>query len=254
MTQLGKSSGTYRATRAENAFIEAATAVGYPLSNDLQNLDSNQATERWLRYVSPSGQRQDTAHRFLHPKLQSDGYPNLHVLVENQVVRVILDENKHATGIEYQPNPNFQAGGPPRTVSARKMVVLSAGACSTPQILERSGIGNPKYLDKAGVPVIVDLPGVGHDYQDHELMFYHYRTNLNRRETLNDVISGRSDIQAMVKDNDELLGWNSMDASGKFRPLDHHIPAMSEAFKDAWKKDFEPAPNRPLVITALYSR
>ncbi len=48
---------------------------------------------------------------------------------------------------------------------ARRQVVLSAGAFGSPAILERSGIGAAAVLKKVGVPQIVDLPGVGENYQ-----------------------------------------------------------------------------------------
>lgn len=252
------SSGTYRGSRAENDFIQAAAKMGYPEMKDLQDLDSNNGVERWYRYVSPQGKRQDSAHTFLHPKLQSRMYHNLHVLVEHQVVRALIDEDeKRAVGVEFQPNPMFQEEGRmdegKRTVGARKMVVLSAGACGTPLILERSGIGDEAVLGRAGVPVIEHLPGVGNDYQDHHLVISPYRTCLTNRETINGIAHGKRDVEAMVKSNDNLLGWNSMDASGKFRPKDRDVEALGPEFKEAWDRDFKPEPNRPLMITALYS-
>lgn len=36
-----------------------------------------------------------------------------------------------------------------------------------PQILELSGIGQQSVLEKIGVPVKVELPGVGENLQDH---------------------------------------------------------------------------------------
>jgi alcohol oxidase len=51
------------------------------------------------------------------------------------------------------------------TITATKLVVVSAGALGTPQILERSGVGNPEILDRAGVKCVVDLKGVGENYQ-----------------------------------------------------------------------------------------
>jgi choline dehydrogenase-like flavoprotein len=100
----------------------------------------------------------------------------------------------------------------PRSVKARKMVVLSAGANGTPLILERSGVGQKEILEKAGVPLVEELDGVGHDYQDHHLTLYAYRTNLNKRDTINAFSDGRIDVAQAIKDTDELLGTNAMDA------------------------------------------
>ena len=52
-------------------------------------------------------------------------------------------------------------------VYARKEIILSAGSINSPQLLMLSGIG-PRYdLEQLGIPVIVDLPGVGQNLQDH---------------------------------------------------------------------------------------
>jgi choline dehydrogenase-like flavoprotein len=48
---------------------------------------------------------------------------------------------------------------------------LILGACNTPQLLELSGIGNPAILKQFNIPTIVDLPGVGENFQDHLCLF-----------------------------------------------------------------------------------
>ena len=47
------------------------------------------------------------------------------------------------------------------------MVVLSSGTLGSPQILERSGVGNGDLLRQLGIKVVSNLPGVGEEYQDH---------------------------------------------------------------------------------------
>jgi len=257
---INVSKGTFTAKGAEDSFLDAAKKVGYPEVSDLQNLDANNGVERYLRYVGTNGRRQDAAHRYLHPKLQSGDYPNLHVLVEKQVIKILLDDNKRAVGVEYQtnpkfmPNPEFLAAGytSPRTVRASKMVIVSAGANATPLILERSGLGDAKVLERAGIPVVEDLPGVGNDYQDHHLSLYAYRTNLSSRQTINGFSDGRFDISKAIRDNDELLGTNAMDAQGKFRPTEQEVEALGPEFKKAWDQDFKNVPDRPLMIMAMY--
>ena len=258
---ISVSKGTHTCGRAENAFVEAAAKLGYPEANDLQNLDANNAIERYYRYVGPNGRRQDAAHRYLYPKLQSGDFPNLHVLVEKQVVKVLFDDEKRAVGVEYQSNPKYLANPEflatgytaLRTVHARKMVVISAGANATPGILERSGLGNAQVLDQAGISVLEDLPGVGNDYQDHHLSLWAYRTNLTPQETINGFQNGRFNIDEAIKNTDELLGTNGMDAQGKFRPTEAEVEALGPEFKKAWDRDFKDVPDRPLMILALYT-
>lgn len=77
---------------------------------------------------------------------------------------IILHESngQHvATGVR------FSCKGQERVVSASREVILSAGTVKSPQVLELSGIGSPKVLAQANVPVKVDSPMVGENLQDH---------------------------------------------------------------------------------------
>jgi choline dehydrogenase-like flavoprotein len=72
-----------------------------------------------------------------------------------------------AESVIIQQRGTPDSGGATRTVSARKEIILSAGWLHTPQILQRSGIGQSALLSQAGISVRVDLPGVGANLQDH---------------------------------------------------------------------------------------
>lgn len=88
------------------------------------------------------------------------GRPNLKVLCEAQVTRVVLEGNT-AVGVE------FTHGGSKQTVSAAREVLVCGGTIFSPQILELSGIGDPKVLETAGVECKVVNTGVGNNFQDH---------------------------------------------------------------------------------------
>ena len=49
---------------------------------------------------------------------------------------------------------------------ASREVVLAGGAFNTPQLLMLSGVGPREELERHGIPVRVDLPGVGRNLQD----------------------------------------------------------------------------------------
>jgi alcohol oxidase len=164
--------------------------------------------------------RQDAAHRYIHPLLQDGQHPNLHILVESKVVRVVFDESNppRAIGVEYQPNsdhqPSVSLSKPIRhVIKAKKLVVVSAGALGTPQVLERSGVGNAELLKKLDVPVVADVPGVGEAYQDHHLVLYPYKSSLGTEETLDCILGGRKDFAKAAAAKDPMLGWNAIGKS-----------------------------------------
>jgi len=213
----------------------------------------NEGWERALKYSTPDGSRADAAHAYVQPLLEDGEDPNLHVLCESKVVRVLFDDNKRAVGVEYITNPAYQAQTnltqtPNLTIKATKLVVVSAGACGTPQVLERSGVGNPSILKAVGVPVVAEVPGVGENYDDHTLIIYPFATNLGPDDTLDQCTSGS--VSAQEYTNKGMIGWNGCDTHGKFRPTEEEVQALGPAFKSAWEKDYKSQPNRPLMMSA----
>ncbi|KAI0087638.1 GMC oxidoreductase [Irpex rosettiformis] len=100
--------------------------------------------------------------------------PNLTVLVTAVTRRVLLsdvDANEEVTakGVE------FDYGGKVYEAYAGKEVVLTAGTLSTPHILEVSGIGRRDVLTRIGVPVKVELPGVGENIQEHIFVAFSFK-------------------------------------------------------------------------------
>ena len=81
-----------------------------------------------------------------------------------------------AVGIEYLDDAVSRPNGTTEISTARasKLVVVCGGAFGSPTILERSGIGSSELLKSMGVPVIVDLPGVGENYQGNAFVFSSY--------------------------------------------------------------------------------
>jgi choline dehydrogenase-like flavoprotein len=250
------SRGPFTSKRCEDEIMKTIKEIGDEEIDDLQDLTSNDGWSRWFRYISPDGKRQDAAHTYIHPLLRDGKHPNLHILAKTKVHRVIFDDNKRATGVEYIPNTTFQpsinpATHPVSTVKARKMVIVSAGTLGTPQILERSGIGNAKMLQNLSIPVVADVPGVGENYQDHHLSLYSYKTSLEPDETLDGINSGRVNAQQAMQLQNPVLGWNSIDVAAKIRPSKDAIAAFPPALKESWDRDFANQPERPLMLFAV---
>ncbi|KAK4033625.1 hypothetical protein C8A01DRAFT_39925 [Parachaetomium inaequale] len=87
---------------------------------------------------------------------------NLVVKTNTQVAKVNLvkcrDSKYQATGV------TLSSG---QILTANKEVIVSAGSVQSPGLLELSGVGQPNVLKAAGVTPVVDLAGVGENYQDH---------------------------------------------------------------------------------------
>lgn len=103
------------------------------------------------------GLRWSAARGFLKPVLHRG---NLSLITAGHVEKVMLD-GRRATGIVVRTS----AGA--RTLTARREVVLAAGALGSPHLLMLSGIGPGEHLKARGIDVALDKPGVGANLQDH---------------------------------------------------------------------------------------
>lgn len=58
-----------------------------------------------------------------------------------------------------------------RTAYHAAETVLCAGAIQSPALLMRSGVGPAQHLEGLGIPLIVDLPAVGENLQNHPIVY-----------------------------------------------------------------------------------
>ncbi|XP_018010017.1 glucose dehydrogenase [FAD, quinone] [Hyalella azteca] len=105
-----------------------------------------------------NGVRVSAPEAFLRPVKERS---NLRILPGARVDKILFNQDKRAVGVEY----TFK--GKTHRVTARKEVIVSAGAILTPKILMLSGIGPKKQLKKLGIPVVADVPGVGQNLDSH---------------------------------------------------------------------------------------
>lgn len=136
------------------AFIKAGQELGY------ENRDINGEIQTGFMLTQATmrrGMRCSTSKAFLRPFRHR---PNLHIAMNAQVTKLLIDKNNRVYGVQYFKN-NIKAN-----VFARREVILSAGTLHTPQILMLSGIGIAKHLSEFNIPVVSDLP-VGNNMQDH---------------------------------------------------------------------------------------
>ncbi len=137
------------------AFFEAAAAAGLPPNPDYNSGD--QEGSCLYQQMIRDGRRWSAADAYLRPALRRR---NLRLIARAQVERIRF-EGSRAVGVSYR------VGGSQRTVTARKAVLLAAGAINSPHLLQLSGVGNAVHLQEIGVPVVHHLPGVGENLRDH---------------------------------------------------------------------------------------
>ncbi|KAJ3855152.1 GMC oxidoreductase-domain-containing protein, partial [Lentinula lateritia] len=251
-----------RDTNIEKEFLE--TAAQYDKnrktspSADINDFQTINVYGPWHKYIdSRTGQRSDTAHHFVynlqHFNLEPSDSSNLHVLTNRRVVKVLFRNNR-AIGVEYVAREDFNGKSPsqPRIAYASRLVVISSGAFGSPAILERSGIGAARHVAEANVQQIVDLPGVGENYNDHNLCLTSYLASEDS-DTLDGIFSGDEEaikphLNEWQEKGSGLLAHNSIDAGVKLRPTSEELEELGPSFRQVWKDFYIGAPDKPVAI------
>jgi len=138
-----------------NSFRTAMSETGIPLTDDFNRGDNEGAGK--FEVNQRRGVRLSASKAFLHPVARRR---NLTVVTEAQVTRLRL-QGRRAAGLE------FVRAGERQFAEARVETVLAAGSIGTTQILQLSGIGPAALLQRHGIAVAHELPGVGENLQDH---------------------------------------------------------------------------------------
>ena len=137
------------------AFVEAAAQCGFSRNDDFNG--AGQEGVGLYQVFQRGGRRLDAGTAYI---ANGPPRPNLAVLADTKVLRIVIDGRK-ATGV------TILGPGGLRTITARREVIVSAGAIMSPQLLMLSGIGPAEMLSQHGIPVIVDAAEVGENLQDH---------------------------------------------------------------------------------------
>ncbi|MGH8806954.1 MAG: GMC family oxidoreductase [Noviherbaspirillum sp.] len=161
-------------------FLEAAAMHGIPNIADYNG--ATQTGSFMYQVTHKNGERCSAAKAYLTPNLSR---PNLTVLTHAVSARILL-EGKRAAGVAYYQDNEL------KEVKARREVVLSSGAFGSPQLLMLSGIGPGAQLQRMGIPVAHDLPGVGRNLQDHIDYVQTWRT---RSDTATFGVSARGAVK-----------------------------------------------------------
>ncbi|MEV0155439.1 GMC family oxidoreductase N-terminal domain-containing protein [Micromonospora sp. NPDC050686] len=140
------------------AFVEAAIEAGHHANDDFNGAE--QDGFGYFQLTQKGGRRASTSTAFLRPAMNRS---NLTVETNLQVHRVLIEQGS-AAGVVAQRLDEVV------TIRAEREVILAAGTYNSPQLLMYSGIGPAAGLAPLGLPVVVDLPHVGQNLQDHVLI------------------------------------------------------------------------------------
>lgn len=157
-------------------FLEACRELQLPATPDFngQSLEGAGIYDVSTR----NGRRSSSSFEYLWPALRR---PNLAVLRHAHAEAITFD-GARATGV------TIRQDGTLRTVTARREVIIAAGAVGSPKLLQLSGIGDGAALQAAGVAVRRHAPAVGAGLQDHLCASFYYRS---RVPTLNGMFGSR---------------------------------------------------------------
>ena len=193
-------------------FIDAGIEFGLPF-----NPDFNGATQDGIgryQYTRKNNERWGAADAWLKPALKR---PNLTAIPYASVTKILMDGTR-ATGVEYlHENQVKQA-------MASKEIILSGGVINSPQLLLLSGIGPAEHLNAMGIPVVIDLPGVGENLQDHSQVVMSFDGS-PRMRVEEDELQAAAQEYEQSRTGIYAMSWGSVGAFIRTRP-EYKLPDM----------------------------
>ena len=148
-------------------FLAAAVEAGHP-----PNADYNAGAQEGAGVVQVNQRRGVRSQSSRGHLRRLPGAERITVRRKALAERVTFDAHGRATGVEYR------LGGRRRLARAGREVILSAGTLASPKLLLLSGIGPKEQLDRHGLAVVHDSPGVGSNLRDHIGALQRWHTTL----------------------------------------------------------------------------
>ncbi|KAI7551043.1 GMC oxidoreductase [Hortaea werneckii] len=159
---------------------KAFADVGLPQINGLSSGHLLGAAYAPFTIDPQTGYRSSSESAYLQSALNRHSAP---IIYHGTLATEILFDGEKATGVKALTAGTYGRPGKNYTLSARKEVILSAGAFQSPQLLMVSGIGNCTELVDLGIDCKVNLPGVGQNMWDHPIFGSTHAVNVNTAST-----------------------------------------------------------------------
>ncbi|MCH2549011.1 MAG: choline dehydrogenase [Alphaproteobacteria bacterium] len=165
------------------AFINAAEQFGHKRNDDFNGSENDGFG--YLQFTIRNGRRSSASTGYIRPARKRK---NLKISTLSHATKIIF-EGRKAVGIEYLQNNKR------KVALANREILLSGGSINTPQIMMLSGLGPEKKLRELGIEVVLDMPDVGSNLQDHYNGRLMYEST--QKLTLNDTLS--SNFRAILE-------------------------------------------------------
>ncbi|OCL12515.1 GMC oxidoreductase [Glonium stellatum] len=183
--------------------------------------------------IDPSTQTRDSSETaYLRPSLSR---PNLFVYQSTLAKKILFDANKNAVGVL------LNTAGKAYQLSASKEVIITGGAFQSPQLLMVSGVGPADTLNKFGIPVIADRPGVGQEMWDHPVTGISRRVNVDGSAVLNTPVKTANAVEEYLNEaagplastGGDILAWEKVPPHIRSTFPNSTLSALS-AFPSDW--------------------
>ncbi|KAF2102974.1 glucose-methanol-choline oxidoreductase [Rhizodiscina lignyota] len=196
--------------------------------------------------VDPStGTRSSSESSFLQTAL---GRENLTVYIKTTAEKIVFD-GKKATGV------NVETGGLRYTLKAKNEVIVSSGAFRSPHLLLLSGVGPKNDLEKLGIEVLADRPGVGQNYHDHMAAETIYPVDCYTLSALQDSASMEEATKQFINTRDGPLTGIGVDILAFEKIPPHHrtklFPEAENDLATTYPSDWPEIEIIPLSFTNL---
>ncbi|KXN88615.1 L-sorbose 1-dehydrogenase [Leucoagaricus sp. SymC.cos] len=158
------------------AFIKSCINIGIPLNPDFNGPQGTMGVSRVMTYIDDKYQRVSSESAYLTPNVLAR--ENLTVATNATVTRIIFEkvqDNVRAIGVEFAKEKD----GKKYRASAKRDVVLCAGAVHSPHVLMLSGVGPAEQLRSNNIPVVLDLLKVGQNLVDHPVVDLYFKDKHN---------------------------------------------------------------------------
>jgi len=178
--------------------------------------------------------RESSETAYLQPALGKTG---LMVFQSTLAKRILFDSKKKATGVVLKSD-----GHAPYVLSAKREIIISAGAFQSPQLLMVSGVGPKATLSKHGIPIVAERPGVGQNMWDHVLMGPSYRVNVITSSSLRDpaVLATAEQLYndkqegILTNSGGDFLAWEKIPAALRSSFSNSTLAALDASFPRDW--------------------